>query len=366
MLHSNLLQHSMDHHPGPMDALGYLLGDDRCRSLAKRIAQNKKPGLAATRVEIFLTSSCNFHCGYCRSIHHTPPSWDSPNLMAKLNHWASAGTCHLQWTGGEPTLHPHLVRLVSHAHALGMMNSMSTNGSASTDLYTRLHEAGMSWFFVSLDHIETLSFDRWTGSRGKLAHVINTIHHLIALKSAAQPCQLVINLMLTQESATALLEDQARGLRNLLTWCLTSGIDDFKFLPSSVTPFNTIFANTAMHQRFLDVCVEMVPKRFPFFHYRLTSLRHGGHGLQGRRHHICRHFLDDRAFDSIGAYPCIIHLREGGEYLYRHDDPEEAIAEKIETFHHMNRVHDPLCYQNCFDVYRDFSDRVTFLLGQLE
>lgn len=350
----------------PRKTLGYLLGDDRCRTLARRIDQGQKPDISATRVEVFLSSACNFHCAYCRSIFHSTPAWETDYLLAELKHWSMTGTRHIHWTGGEPTLHPDLMELVSYTRSLGMNSSMSTNGSALPDTYTRLIKAGMNSIFISLDHIDSVSFDSWTGSRGKLPEIISNILHLSAFNTPNFSCQVVLNLMLTRESAATLLNDQAKGLRALLTWCGSIGIYDFKFLPASTIPFNDIFASAEALNRFLDVCAEVVPEQFQFFHYRLTSLHKGGHGLHGRRHHTCRHFLDDRAFDCVGAYPCIIHLREGGSHLYLCDDPEETIARKIEEFLAMNRVEDPLCYQHCFDVYRDFSDSVNLLLSQKE
>ena len=122
-------------HPSSIDAIGYLLGDDRCHALARRIGPEGQPGHYATRVEVFLTSECNFHCSYCRSINHETPVWDREYLFAELERWACSGTRHIQWTGGEPTLHHNLLELVRHAKNLGMSNSMSTNGSARPEMY---------------------------------------------------------------------------------------------------------------------------------------------------------------------------------------------------------------------------------------
>lgn len=346
------------------EPLGYLLGEERCQSLANRMAFGKAFGLFPTRVEIFLTQDCNFICRYCQSIRYSAPVWENACLRRVLERGAHGGTRHVQWTGGEPTLHPELLSLVSFAQELGLQQSMSTNGAASPDLYVQLVESGMEWLFVSLDHLDGDTFDSWTGSKGRLPLVIANIRRLARLAASGVDCHVVINVMLTQKSVVSLLSDQASGLLAILDWCMASGASDFKFLPVSSTTIFSLFPSNEDREQFLRICAATVPKRYRFFHYRLDSLQRGGHGLHGRHHHFCRHFLDDRAFDSVGAYPCIIHLREGGQRIYRHDDDQAFIATRIAAFASGNRAEDPLCRNYCFDVYRDFSDRVTFLHDQ--
>jgi len=56
------------------------------------------------------------------------------------------------FTGGEPTLHPDLVPLVQHANRLGLVTSMTTNGTSSLTTLAQLRDAGLDVLSVSLDH----------------------------------------------------------------------------------------------------------------------------------------------------------------------------------------------------------------------
>lgn len=343
---------------------GYLMDDSRSQSLAQRIALGNILQPVATRIEIFLNNSCNFKCHYCRSIYHDMPDWNLALIENNLHKWATSGTQHIHWTGGEPTLHPHLLQLVKLSKELGMSNSISTNGSSTTVYYAELVEAGMERFFISLDHINPALFEHWTSSYQQLPNVIKAINFLCRYKKVYLNLRIIINIILTPSSVASLLKDQARDLRELLLWSIACGADDFKLLPSSITPLDNLFANASEREQFFIICRETVPSSFHFFHYRLQQLSKGGHGLHGEQH-TCFHFIDDRAFDSLGAYSCIIHLREGGTHLYHHSDTECEIEKKVQSFLNKNRLEDPICQRHCFDIYRDFSNRVAFFLTQL-
>jgi MoaA/NifB/PqqE/SkfB family radical SAM enzyme len=67
------------------------------------------------------------------------------------------------FTGGEPTLHPDLVPLVRHANRLGLVTSMTTNGTSSLTTLTQLRDAGLDVLSVSLDHWDNEVCERLRG-----------------------------------------------------------------------------------------------------------------------------------------------------------------------------------------------------------
>jgi MoaA/NifB/PqqE/SkfB family radical SAM enzyme len=56
------------------------------------------------------------------------------------------------FTGGEPTLHPNIVEIVSYAEKLGLVTTMTTNGTPNKTLLSKLKNAGLYLLSVSLDH----------------------------------------------------------------------------------------------------------------------------------------------------------------------------------------------------------------------
>ncbi|MDM8525087.1 radical SAM protein [Desulfococcaceae bacterium HSG8] len=359
---SGLQRKSEKDSSGSHKKLGYLMDESRATRLVTKVTSSTYHPLHVTRAEVFLTSACNMDCCYCKSTHHPMPEWDENSLYTLLETLGDRGTGHVQWTGGEVTTHPGLRDFISFSHKAGMNNSISTNGTAAPAVYLALAEAGVSHFSISFDHPEQSFFDNLTRTKGQWSEISETIGQLCRCRK--RDYRIVINTILTKASVLSFMENNAKWLREFLKWCMNIGADDFKFLPVSTERFANLFPNRGMRERFVNICASYVPPEYGFFHYRMTMLQQGGHGLHGRRHHTCFHFLDDRTYDSLGAYPCIIHLREGGKRLYYHSDPPGKKQEKAAKFFHTDRAANPICHAFCFDVYRALSDRVKSLIQQ--
>jgi MoaA/NifB/PqqE/SkfB family radical SAM enzyme len=55
-------------------------------------------------------------------------------------------------TGGEPTLHPDIEEIVSYSSQLGLVTTMTTNGTVSRAKIKQLKDAGLYLMSVSIDH----------------------------------------------------------------------------------------------------------------------------------------------------------------------------------------------------------------------
>ena len=75
--------------------------------------------------------------------------------------------------------------------------------------------------------------------------------------------------------------------------------------------------------------------------------------------HNCYLCLDDRAFDSQGAFPCIVRLREGAHRLYRHDASHADRLRALAAYLATDRAEDPICRAHCYDLYRELSQAVS-------
>ncbi len=370
--------HSPDPERGdddPPDRRGYLLGEPRVARMATSALawapvldgqvehDEADPGLlGVTRAEIYVGSACNLACRYCNSRHRREPAWEPGALEGLLDDLATTGTRHIQWTGGEATVHPDLARWVARATDGGMASSISTNGTAPPETYEALVAAGMGRFYVSLDLVEGRAFDHQTGSTGLLTRVRENIERLCALPAGPH---VTVNSILDADSFRDLMARDGAGLKQLLHWCQQAGVDDFKFLPASRARLVTVFDEPGSWERFEQLCQREVPGRYPMFHYRLRSMRSGGHGLGRGRRHPCWLALDDRAFDSRGAYPCIVRLREGGQPLFHHGDDIPARLRSLAAFLATDRAADPICRAHCYDLYRELGTATAARLQSL-
>ncbi len=349
---------------------GYLLGASRVDRMVAQALAFRSPAdqiaapaaasalLGVTRAEVYVGSACNLACRYCNSRHRREPPWQAGALEGLLDDLAATGTRHIQWTGGEATVNPALPGLVAQATALGMDSSISTNGTASAATYDALVLAGMGRFYISLDLLDGRAFDLETGSRDMLARVQANIGRLCDQPPGVRP-HVTVNSLLDPRTLRTLMASDGDALQRLLRWCQEVGVDDFKFLPASRAKLVAVFDAPGSWEHFEALCQREVPATYPMFHYRLRSMRAGGHGLQPERPHPCWFCLDDRAFDSQGAYPCIVRLREGGRPLYQHTDPPRSKLIALSAFLATDRSSDPICKAHCYDLYRELSVRAS-------
>lgn len=77
-----------------------------------------------------------------------------------------SGFLVVYFTGGEPTLHPHITEIVGYANELGFITSLTTNGTSSEGTIRRLKEAGLHLLSVSLDHWDDGVCEKIRGVRG--------------------------------------------------------------------------------------------------------------------------------------------------------------------------------------------------------
>lgn len=106
---------------------------------------------APYKVDIALHYACNNRCAHCYNEpgRKTMPSLPVDKWRMVLRKLWDIGVPHVIFTGGEPTLHPHLVELIEYAESLGQVTGVNTNGRRLADpsFTAQLKEAG-------LDHVQ--------------------------------------------------------------------------------------------------------------------------------------------------------------------------------------------------------------------
>ncbi|MBV6494204.1 MAG: GTP 3',8-cyclase [Turneriella sp.] len=136
------------------------------------------------KLRVSLTASCNFACIYCTS--DGKASID-PNTtpVEKFIGWIEAiakatPISTIRLTGGEPTLYPHLIPLVTALKKqTGAEIHLTTNGHRLPQLALPLKEAGLDGVNISLDAIEPVIF-RAMGGRNYAA-VIQGVHDAVGV-----------------------------------------------------------------------------------------------------------------------------------------------------------------------------------------
>lgn len=125
-------------------------------------------------INYHLLKPCDASCRFCfATFRDVRGQLALPDALRLLDLLAAAGAEKLNFAGGEPTLHPHIGRLVAHAHELGLVTSIVTNGSRLADLLDR-HGASLDWVGLSVDSaLEEVEVALGRGRGDHVARAVN-------------------------------------------------------------------------------------------------------------------------------------------------------------------------------------------------
>lgn len=310
-----------------LDDIGfYTLYDNR--------AKNTSVNSPLQRCELIITDACNFKCPYCKGIKNefkgTLPLNQAINT---LDYWISEGLVNVRFSGGEPTIHPHLIDMVKHCVKNNVKRiALSTNGSASLEKYGRLLDAGVNDFSVSLDACCSSTGDTMAGVGGYYKKIIETIAFLSA-KS-----YVTVGIVLTEQNKNEAVKT--------IELASNLGATDIRIIPSA--QWNECLT--------LDVKQEILNKH-PILRYKVNQLNSGstGRGLSLSDNNRCPLVLDDMAVVKDSHFPCIIYLREKGKPIGKIGI--NTRKEREQWFEEHDIHADPICKNNCLGFCVDYNNR---------
>ncbi|MGH2592905.1 MAG: GTP 3',8-cyclase MoaA [Anaerolineae bacterium] len=131
-------------------------------------------------LRISLTDKCNMRCVYCMPedmvFRPTAELMSRGECLRLVRLFVELGVDKIRLTGGEPTIHPHLISIIRGIRDLGVRKiSMTTNGLRLADLARPLKDAGLERVNVSVDTLDAEKFHRIT-RWGKLDQVMAGIY----------------------------------------------------------------------------------------------------------------------------------------------------------------------------------------------
>ena len=121
------------------------------RFITRALLDTRHPVLA----HVIPMRRCNLACGYCNEFDDHSPPVPTPDLQARLRKLKELGTWSVEWTGGEPMMHPDLDEIIRHIRRRGMIAGLITNGYYITpERVRRLNEAGLQYLQISIDNVQ--------------------------------------------------------------------------------------------------------------------------------------------------------------------------------------------------------------------
>ena len=105
--------------------------------------------------QMVIIRRCNLSCGYCSEFDKISNPVPAEILEQRLRKLKSLGTFGISLTGGEPTLHPDLLRLIRKCRELRFFRTgMISNGlRLRPELIEALNEAGLQEMQISIDGV---------------------------------------------------------------------------------------------------------------------------------------------------------------------------------------------------------------------
>lgn len=282
-----------------------------------------------SRAELILTDSCNLKCVYCRGIsqNYAAGTISKELALQTLEYWTNENLKNIRFSGGEPTIHPNLLDLVSYckSHKVERI-AISTNGTADLSLYKELIDAGINDFSISLDSGCCAISDKISGVSGKWRRVVNNIKALSALT------YVTVGMVFNEINIDSCVQD--------VLFASSLGVSDIRIIPSAQY-------NLALRE--LRSLPQNVLSGHPILKYRIQNINNDipVRGIKDSDCHKCYIVLDDIMSAQGYHFPCIIHFREGGQAIGKMNS--NFRKDRLNWFKNHNSFNDEICKKNCLD-----------------
>ncbi|BAA29920.1 552aa long hypothetical nitrite reductase [Pyrococcus horikoshii OT3] len=131
------------------------------------------------------TNMCNFRCKHCyqRADKPLPSELSLEEKLMLVDQLDRAGVAAVALSGGEPTIHPHFLRIVKELSSRGIHTSVATNGWTFADK-EKLEEAvkaGLKYVEISVDSAKPEKHDEFRGIPGAWERAIKALENAVEI-----------------------------------------------------------------------------------------------------------------------------------------------------------------------------------------
>ncbi len=196
--------------------------------LGERVGRPMVGPLLGTLV---VTYRCNYFCEMCelpdrakRRRGEGIEEFTTEQWLEVVNGYHRIGTAALGITGGEPMLRQDLFQIMRHAHDLGIMTHLNTNGHFLTEeKAAELLDTGVESINISLDGSDAETHNRIRGNSKSFQTILKGIERLRRLRKGALRPRITF--------VTVLGLDNLEHARGVLRVAKEAGVDRVGFIP---------------------------------------------------------------------------------------------------------------------------------------
>ncbi|MCD6372999.1 MAG: radical SAM protein [Thermococcus sp.] len=131
------------------------------------------------------TNMCNFRCKHCyqRADRPLPSELSLEEKLNLVDQLDKAGVAAVALSGGEPTIHPHFLRIVKELSGRRIHTSVATNGwtFAKKEELEKAVKAGIKYVEVSVDSAKPEKHDEFRGIPGAWEHAVKALENAVEL-----------------------------------------------------------------------------------------------------------------------------------------------------------------------------------------
>ena len=125
-----------------------------------RLAEIKKGIFRPISLQFAITDNCNLNCEFCSNKKREGNEFTFEEIKNILNVFKRLGARSVEFTGGEPTLHPQINEIINYAKSLDYSIGIKSNG---VDIHKRLTYGSMgklTWLRISLNSLDYVDPDK--------------------------------------------------------------------------------------------------------------------------------------------------------------------------------------------------------------
>ena len=106
-------------------------------------------------VQVVVIRRCNLSCAYCNEFDSDSDPIPTDRLKQRIDAIKNLGAWAIEWSGGEPLLHPDIYEITRYAKGKGFTRVMllSNGFPLCEEVIEKLNEAGLDHMQVSLDGV---------------------------------------------------------------------------------------------------------------------------------------------------------------------------------------------------------------------
>lgn len=130
-----------------------------------------------------ITRACNMKCVHCyeNAGRKDIDELNRDEINQGLEIISKAGVTSVAFSGGEPTINPHITTYIKNANELGMYPAIATNGYRLSKEYVcnKFADAGLEFVQISIDGLNPETHDSFRGVEGSWEKAIQAIENCV-------------------------------------------------------------------------------------------------------------------------------------------------------------------------------------------